>query len=54
MKYGVGNRLSNFLVNNNIKSALNLRDSNADFIKKEKEFLLKKLFMNFVILNVTK
>ena len=40
--WGVGNRLSNFLVNNNIKSALNLRDSNADFIKKEKGILIKK------------
>ena len=40
--WGVGSRLSNFLINNNINNALNLRDSNENFIKKEKGILVKK------------
>ena len=40
--WGVGSRLSNFLINSNINNALNLRDSNENFIKKEKGILVKK------------
>jgi DNA polymerase V len=40
--WGVGSRLSNFLINNNINNALDLRDSNENFIKKEKGILVKK------------
>ena len=40
--WGVGNRLSLFLINNNINNAQDLRDCNSNFIRKEKGVTLER------------